>query len=334
MSSQHPVSLIRERAKNKKRTVVLPEGNEPRTLQAAKKLISDGIASVILLGDQTEIAQHAKQCGLQLGKIEIIDPKQSPDANTYAAELYSIRKAKGMSESQAATVIEHPLYFGAMLVRHGKADGAVAGAVNSTGDVLRAALQVIGMQAGVTTVSSSFIMTLPKFGEQHNKPFLFADCAVLPNPNPEQLAAIAVSTAQTMRLLLNDEPRIALLSFSTKGSASHPDVDKVLAAFKLLQQDHPDLQVDAELQLDAAVVPEIARRKAPSSDVAGKANILIFPDLDSGNIGYKLVERFAGATATGPIIQGLARPFNDLSRGCSADDIVDTVAIAMLMKGA
>ena len=220
-----------------------------------------------------------------------------------------------------------------MLVRHDKADASVAGAVSTTGDVLRAAIQVLGLAKGVKTVSSCFMMTLPEFRGVKDKVFMFGDCAVVPNPDAEQLASIAYSTAQTMKNLTGEEPKVAMLSFSTKGSAKHEDIDKVLQALEIVRREHPELKVDGELQVDAAIIPQIGQRKAPDSEIAGNANVLIFPDLDAGNIGYKLTERFAGATATGPIIQGLAKPANDLSRGCSVGDIVDVSAIAMLMRG-
>ncbi|MDZ4723072.1 MAG: phosphate acetyltransferase [candidate division Zixibacteria bacterium] len=324
---------IRERAKAKKLRVVLPEGTEPRIILAAKKLLSEGMASVTLLGDENEVSARAKEHGLNTNKVQIVNPISAVEYNSYVAELVEIRKSKGLSQRDAQALIASPLYFGAMLVRHDLADASVAGSVNTTGDVLRAALHVIGMKTGINTVSSSFLMVMPKFHDVRNKAFLFGDCAVVPNPSAEQLATIALSTSETFERLIGEKPRVALLSFSTKGSASHPDVDKVLMALKILKSDHPDLEVDGELQLDAAIMPEVAARKAPESSVAGKANVLIFPDLDSGNIGYKLTERFGGATAIGPILQGLAKPANDLSRGCTVDDIVDTVAIALLMKG-
>ena len=279
-----------------------------------------------------QIAKLAKEQGLDLGKVEVIDPVKSPDYDAYVADLMELRKKKGITEDKAREAIAQPLYFGAMMVRHDKADASVAGAVNTTGDVLRAAIQVLGLKKGINTVSSCFMMTLPKFRDVENKILMYGDCAVVPNPTSEQLASIAVSTAQTMKSLTGEDPRVALLSFSTKGSAQHDDVTKVLDALEILKRDFPDLKVDGELQLDAALIPEIGAKKAPGSEIAGNANVLIFPDLDAGNIGYKLTQRLGNATATGPVIQGLAKPANDLSRGCSAQDIVDVSAIALLMR--
>ncbi|MEA2030178.1 MAG: phosphate acetyltransferase [candidate division Zixibacteria bacterium] len=324
---------IKENARSKKRRVVLPEGTEPRTIQAAKKILSEEIAQVTILGNPKEIESLSKEHNLNLSNVEVIEPENSQDYNDYVAEFMEMRKAKSITEEQAKQQIAEPLYFGAMLVRHDRADASVAGAINTTGNVLRAAIQVLGLKQGIKVVSSCFMMTVPKYRDVNDKVFMYGDCAVVPNPNAEQLASIAASTAETMKFLLGEEPRVAMLSFSTKGSAKHKDVDKVTQALEILKTQHPDLKVDGEFQIDAAIVPEIGARKAPDSDIAGDANVLIFPDLDAGNIAYKLTERLAGATATGPIIQGLGKPANDLSRGCSSDDIVDVTAIATLLKG-
>ncbi|MDH3891008.1 MAG: phosphate acetyltransferase [candidate division Zixibacteria bacterium] len=327
------LSRIKERARSAKRRVVLPEGTEPRVIQAVKKILSEGVAAVTLLGDQDQIAKLASEHGVNLSRVEVVNPAHSPDYNSYVDELLELRKERGLTEEHAQATMLKPLYFGAMLVRHDKADGSVAGSIHTTGDVIRAGIQVLGLKEGISAVSSCFMMTLPKYRDQLDKVFLYADGAVLPNPTSEQLVSVAAATADTMKNLLGEEPRVAFLSFSTKGSAHHDDVDKVVTAFKLFQKSYPDIKADGELQVDAAIVPEIADSKASGSAIAGDANILVFPDLDAGNIAYKLTQRLAGATATGPIIQGLAKPANDLSRGCSVDDIVDVTAIAMLMKG-
>lgn len=330
----NPLTHIRERARALKRTVVFPEGSEPRTLQAAKKLLSEGTCSVILLGETGAITEAARSHNVNLSRIQIINPCQSPEYKGYAQQFYEMRRHKGMSENDAHETMRNALYFGAMMVRQRAADATVAGAVNTTSDVLRAAIQVLGMKAGIKTVSSSFLMVFPQFRETRHKAFIFGDCAVVPEPDAEQLASIAISCAETYRLLLNEEPKVAMLSFSTKGSASHASVTKVTEALRKVRLDQPGLKIDGELQLDAAIMPEVGSRKAPGSEIAGQANVLVFPNLDAGNIGYKLAERFGGATAKGPIIQGLNLPANDLSRGCTVDDIVDTTAIALLMRGA
>jgi len=327
------VERIKERARKNPRRVVLPEGTEPRTILAAKKLVEEKLATVTLLGEKDEIENLAREHKLDLDRINVIEPRDAADLDEFAHELYELRKSKGMSESEARAIMKGELYYGAMMVRKDKADASVAGAVNTTGDVLRAAIHCIGLKPGIKTVSSCFLMTVPEYRGEKNKVFVFADCAVVPNPDAVQLASIAASSADTLKFLLGEEPRIAMLSFSTKGSAKHDDVDKVLAALEILKKEHPELKVDGELQLDAAIVPEVGAKKAPGSTIAGNANVLVFPDLDAGNIGYKLTQRLANATATGPIIQGLDKPANDLSRGCSFDDIVDVSAIATLLRG-
>ncbi|MDD4051616.1 MAG: phosphate acetyltransferase [candidate division Zixibacteria bacterium] len=327
------LNTIKDKARRLNRTVVLPEGTEERSIVAARNLVEEKIAKVVLLGDPKEIAALAAKNGLDTGKVTIINPPTAPDYASFVEMLFERRKAKGMTHEQAAEAMKTPLYFGAAMVKTGKADASVAGAINTTGNVLRAALHVIGLAPGITTVSSSFLMTIPEFLGEKDKILMFADCAVVPNPDPEQLASIAASTADTMMKLTGQTPKVAFLSFSTKGSAEHEDVDKVRKALEIFKANHPKIEADGELQLDAAILPKVGAKKAPGSTVAGQANVLIFPDLDAGNIGYKLTERLAKATATGPIIQGLALPANDLSRGCSADDIVNVSAIAVLLKG-
>ena len=321
----------RERARGLSRTVVYPEGTEERTLQAAGQVAQQGIARPIVVGPEAEIGNLARRLNVDLQGVEIVDPLKFSDFEDYVQEYYQMRQRKGAIRQEAREALLDPLYFGAMMVRKGKADGSVAGARNTTGDVVRAAIRVIGLAPRITSVSGCFIMIVPDFLDTgREKAFVFADSAVLPSPDEKQLASVAVASAKTMKKVVGEEPIVAMLSFSTKGSARHSSVNKILAAMEMAKELAPDLKIDGELQLDAAVVPEIAQRKVPNSPYAGKANVLIFPDLNAGNIAYKLVQRMAKAEAIGPILQGLAKPANDLSRGCSVEDIVNVTAITMV----
>lgn len=325
------VSMLRERAKNVKGTVVLPESGDVRTLEAAAILVRESIANVVLIGDRASLVTNAERVGLDLNLVSLIIPEEHQDFLAYVNKLYEKRKAKGMTLEVATETMKKPLFFGAALVDSKTVQGMVAGAANTTADVLKAALQVVGVKPGLKTVSSCFIMAIPDFlGE--DRIFLFGDCAVVPNPTPEQLADIAISTAETRSSLFGDSPKVAMLSFSTKGSAEHELVDKVRESCRIMSERNVDFAFDGELQADAAIMPQVASSKAPNSQVAGKANVLIFPDLQAGNIGYKLVQRFAKAEAIGPVIQGLAAPICDLSRGCSSEDIVNTTCLVMLMS--
>ncbi len=321
---------FKEKAKAKRRRIVLPEGAELRTLKGAAQAVAEGLAEPILLGDEAEIRALAQQEQISLDGLTIIDIASSADLPAFAEQFYELRKHKGMTLEKAEQTVRNPLYYGSLMLLQGKADGLLAGADNTTGDVLRAALQTVKTKPGIKTVSGAFVMILSDqtYGDQGV--FIFGDCAVNPNPDSQQLADITVSCAETKRSLLGGEPHVAMLSFSTKGSAKHENVDKVTEALALVKEKQPELSVDGELQLDAAVVPSVAAKKAPGSTVAGQANVLVFPDLQAGNIGYKLVQRFAGATAIGPILQGMAKPVNDLSRGCSVQDVVDMIAITAL----
>ncbi len=322
------IEKIIAKAKQNVKHIVLPEGTEPRTVQASAKIAAEGIAKVTLLGNAEEIANVAKETGTNLQGVGIIDPKSSEKSPAYTQLLFDLRKAKGMTEDQAKELVEgNPLYFGAVMVKAGDADGMVAGAINSTGNVLRPALQVIKTAPGIKVVSSCFIMEVPDKAYGQEGVMVFGDCAVIPNPTAEELAAIAIASAASGKSLVDMDPKVAMLSFSTKGSAKDDLVTKVQEATKIAQELAPELPLDGELQADAALVESVGQLKSPGSKVAGHANVLIFPDLQAGNIGYKLVQRLAGAEAIGPIIQGLAKPVNDLSRGCSVEDVVSVVAI-------
>jgi len=319
---------IKLNAKNHNKRIVLPEGYEERTIKAADIAIQEELAQIILIGDPSEIRLHAEKLGLKnLSRATIVNPKSHEKRDHYIDMMVELRKSKGLTREEASRLIEDPLYLGVMMVKNDDADGEVSGADHSTGDVLRPAFQYIKTAPGISVVSGAFIMILPdkNFGE--NGVIIFADGAVYPNPNEKELAEIAIATAHTARAICCFEPRIAMLSFSTKGSAKNEMVDKVVSATRIAKGMAPDLQIDGELQVDAALVEAISKSKAPGSLIAGKANILIFPDLNSGNIAYKLVQRLAHAEAIGPVLQGMAAPINDLSRGCSVSDIVSMIAI-------
>lgn len=320
------ITNIRQKTKEAgKKKVLFPEGEDLRMQQAVKYLYDENLMVPVLLGDKSGIDAVSKENRINLEGIEIIDP--ALDINPeFVKEYYELRKKKGMTEEKAAETMKNPLFYAAMMIRKGQADAAISGAVNTTGNVLRAGIQVLGLAEGIKVVSSCFFMVLPD-----GRVLTFGDCAVIPNPDVEQLASIAISTAESHLKVVKETPKVAMLSFSTKGSAEHDDVTKVIEATRKVKELKPSMDVDGELQFDAAYNEQIGKRKAPESKVAGQANVYIFPDLDAGNIGYKIAQRLGNAEAIGPIIQGLAKPFNDLSRGCSTEDIINTACICSLL---
>jgi len=324
------ISKIKAKAKENKQRIVLPEGTEARTLEAANILIEEGIADIILIGNPEVINKMATDAGYQhIDKATIVNPLDHEKRDLYIDMLVDIRKKKGLTREAAAELMNDPLYLAVMMIKNGDADGEVAGADNATGDVLRPAFQIVKTKPGISVVSGAFFMIVDdkSFGEEGI--ITFADCAVHPNPTAQELAEIAIASGETTKAIAGFEPRIAMLSFSTKGSAKHEMVDKVVEATKIAQEKAPHLKIDGELQSDAAIIPAIGQKKAPGSEIAGNANVLVFPTLETGNITYKLVQRLAKAEAIGPVLQGMAAPINDLSRGCSVSDIVNLVAITV-----
>ncbi|BCJ95454.1 phosphotransacetylase [Anaerocolumna cellulosilytica] len=327
------IDAIKERAKQNKKKIVLPETSDRRTLEAASKILGEGIADIVLVGNADSIKKEAE--GLDLTGAQIVDPATTEKLGSYVDLLVELRKSKGMTPEAAKDVLTKDyLTFGVTMVKAGDADGMVAGALHATADVLRPSLQILKTAPGTKLVSAFFVMVVPNCEYGSNGTFIFSDAGLNQNPNAEELAAIAGSSAKSFKLLVGEEPIVAMLSHSTKGSAKHADVDKVVEATKIAKEAYPEYKLDGEFQLDAAIVPSVGSSKAPGSEIAGKANVLIFPDLDAGNIGYKLTQRLAKAEAYGPITQGIAKPVNDLSRGCSAEDIVGVIAITAVQAAA
>ena len=327
------IDTIKAKAKSDKKTIVLPESMDRRTFEAAAQILAEDFANLIIIGTPEEVAENSK--GLDISGATIIDPHTYEKTQEYIDLFVELRKAKGMTPEKAKeTIFSDYCYYGCLMIKAGHADGLVSGACHSTANTLRPCLQIVKTKPGTKLVSAFFLMVVPDCEMGEEGTFVFSDCGLNQNPSPEELAAIAGSSAESFKLLVGKEPRVAMLSHSTKGSAKHADVDKVVEATKLAKEAYPDLKLDGEMQLDAAIVPSVGASKAPGSEVAGQANVLIFPDLDAGNIGYKLVQRLAKAEAYGPMTQGIAAPVNDLSRGCSASDIVGVVAITAVQAQA
>ena len=328
------IENIKQRATSDIKTIILPEGEDKRVLEAANKVMQEGFAKIILVGNKEQIEKDSTEYNLDLAGVEIIDIATSEKKQEYIKKLYELRQAKGMTIEEATKLIEEPIYFGMMMLKLGEADGLVSGAAHSTSNTLRPALQILKTAPNTKLVSAFFVMCVPNCEYGENGTFVYGDSGLVENPNVDELSEIAISSAKSFETLVGAEPKVAMLSYSTYGSAKSELTEKVIEATKLVKEKTPDLLVDGEMQVDAAIIPEISKSKAPGSPVGGNANVLIFPDLNAGNIGYKLTQRLAKAEAYGPLCQGITKPVNDLSRGCSADDIVGVVAITAVQAGA